>query len=263
VEPARFYTGLVADLYAALRGHVYDDPEPWQAFIAEVGEPALELGCGDGDPLLALRRRGLDVEGVDSSPDMLARCRAAAAEQGVSVTVHCQAMEDLHLDRRYRSIFLAGPTFNLGPDDDTARRALTSIRRHLTHDGQALIPLFTPPPTPPDRLGVAREQRTEDGTVLRVTVMTEDLDEQARTRTTLLRYERQTPDGAVERLERPWVLHWHEPEGFERLAADAGLEILDVRSAVPDEADGTWQVRLGRHARDVVADPGSRVGSSG
>jgi SAM-dependent methyltransferase len=248
VDPSQFYTGLVADLYAALRGHVYDDPEPWLAFIAEVGEPALELGCGDGDPLLALRKRGLDVEGVDSSPDMLARCRAAAAEAGVSVMLHCQPMEELRLSRRYRSIFLAGPTFNLLPDDDTAKRALVGIRAHLADDGQVLIPLFVPAPTPPDQLGVPRERRSDDGTVLRVTAVAEHVDDRTRTRTTVLRYERLTRGGAVEQLERRWVLHWYEPSGFERLAAEAGLATLDGGTPSLDGPDRTWEVRLGHRA---------------
>ena len=53
--------------------------EPYARFIAGFGEPALELGCGDGEPLLDLRAMGLDVEGLDSSADMLDRCRTAAA----------------------------------------------------------------------------------------------------------------------------------------------------------------------------------------
>ncbi len=246
MEPSHFYTGLVAELYAPLRGHVYDDPEPWQRFIAEVGEPALELGCGDGDPLLALRQRGIDVEGVDSSPDMLERCRAAAAELGVSVTVHLQAMEDLALGRRYRSIFLAGPTFNLLPDDEVARRALEAIESHLTEDGRALVPLFRPAPTSPDRLGVARELRTDGGAVLRVTPIEERFDEVARTRTTWLRYERETLEGAVEQVERAWILHWYEPQGFAELAADAGLTIADVRWGAEDDPERTCEVRLAR-----------------
>jgi SAM-dependent methyltransferase len=204
MEPSRFYTGLVADLYAPLRGHVYDDPEPWHQFIVDVGEPALELGCGDGDPLLALRERGLDVEGVDSSPDMIARCQAAAAERG-----------------------------------------LTAIRSHLTADGQALIPLFIPAPTSPDQLGTPRELRTADGTVIRVTPIDERVDERERTRTTLLRYERRRPDGSVEQAERPWVLHWYDPDQFARLTAEAGLAILDVHDAAPGDPDDSWQVRLG------------------
>jgi SAM-dependent methyltransferase len=245
MEPSQFYTGLVADLYASLRSHVYDDPVPWERFIVEAGEPALELGCGDGDPLLALRQRGLDVEGVDSSPDMLERCRTAAAEQGLTVTLHCQKMEELRLGHRYRSIFLAGPTFNLLPDDDTALRALTSIREHLAAAGQALVPLFVPRPTPPEQLGLAREQRDDDGSVLRVTPLRERFDAVARTRTTLLRYERRTAEGEVERIERPWVLHWYDLDAFRRLAGRAGLEVTDVRIVDPDAAAATWHLRLG------------------
>lgn len=257
MAPSQFYTGLVADLYAALRGHVYDEPEPWYRFIAEAGEPALELGCGDGDPLLALRKRGVDVEGVDSSPDMLERCRAAAAQLALEVTLHQQAMEELQLERRYGSIFLAGPTFNLLPDDDTARGALVSIQTHLADDGQVLIPLFIPAPTPPEQLGVPREGRGADGALLRVTALHERFDAQHRTRTTLLRYERQTSDGTVQRDERPWVLHWYEQEGFAHLAAEAGLAVHEVRAADPADPDGAWHVRLKHHSPDDMA--GSRT----
>lgn len=38
--------------------------------------PAQELGCGDGDPLHELRRRSLEVDGVDSSADVLERSDA-------------------------------------------------------------------------------------------------------------------------------------------------------------------------------------------
>jgi SAM-dependent methyltransferase len=244
MEPARFYTGLVAELYAALRSHVYDDPTPWRRFIAGAGEPALELGCGDGDPLLALRELGLDVDGLDSSADMLERCRAAAASRGLEVTLYHQAMEDMHLPRRYRAIFLAGPTFNLLPDDDTAVRALAAIRRQLAADGTALVPLFIPDLDPPDDLGQPREHHLDDGTLLRVAALRVDIDRDRRTSTTLLRYERHLPGESVEQVERPWVLHWYDPETFHRLAAQAGLEVTDVRPTSDDDPDGGIDVRL-------------------
>jgi hypothetical protein len=35
-------------------------------------------------------------------------------------------MQTMDLGRRYQSIYLAGPTFNLVPDDTTAESALTT-----------------------------------------------------------------------------------------------------------------------------------------
>lgn len=154
----QFYTGLIADLYEPLKSTT-QDPGRYADFIAQSGEPALELGCGDGDPLLELRRMGLDVEGVDSSADMLRRCLDKAIRLGIDVTLHHQLIESLNLTRRYRSIFLAGPTFTLLPDDATAARALRCLHDHLEPGGQALVPLFIPPPTPESAIGQVREHR--------------------------------------------------------------------------------------------------------
>lgn len=101
MQPADFYTGAVAELYEPLKSE-REGPERYARFIREYGEPALELGCGDGDPLLDLRRRGLDVDGVDSSADMLDRLHGKAADAGMNVTVRHQRMEELDLPRRYR-----------------------------------------------------------------------------------------------------------------------------------------------------------------
>lgn len=227
MQAADFYTGIVAEIYGPLRSAV-QDPESSAAFVREAGSPALELGCGDGDPLLDLRGRGLDVEGVDSSADMLDRCRRRAREQGVDVVVHHQRMEALDLPRRYRAIFLAGPTFNLLPDDRAASAALRGIRAHLAEGGTALVPLFVPTPTPAEDIGRLRTAVADDGAELRVSVVSEERDDDARTQTTLLRYERHG-DGESTVVDRPWVIHWYTRSGFERLAAEAGLAAVSVQ----------------------------------
>ncbi|GAB2486487.1 class I SAM-dependent methyltransferase [Nocardiopsis aegyptia] len=127
MHPADFYTGIVADLYGPLRRFA-PDPDPCEEFVRQVGGPGLELGCGDGDPLIELVRRGVQVEGVDSSADMVRRCRERAAAAGVEVVVHHQRMEELALPRRYGAVFLAGPTFTLLADDAAALAALRGVR---------------------------------------------------------------------------------------------------------------------------------------
>lgn len=49
VDPADFYTGIVAELYGPLKSFS-QDPEPYAAFIRQAGMPTLELGCGEGRP---------------------------------------------------------------------------------------------------------------------------------------------------------------------------------------------------------------------
>ncbi|MFJ8113392.1 class I SAM-dependent methyltransferase [Streptomyces sp. NPDC096132] len=239
MNPADFYTGIVAEIYGPLKAHS-QDPEPYADFIQQVGMPALELGCGDGDPLLELRRRGLDVDGVDSSADMLERLRRRAAEQDIRATVFHQRMEALNLPRRYRAIFLAGPTFTLLPDDATALAALRGIRAHLAEGGAALVPLFTPAPTPAEQLGQVRTAAAPDGAELRVSVVAEQRDETARTQTTLLRYERHHgSDSTI--VDRPWIMHWYPRAHFEKLVTTAGLAVTAITDSDgrPAPADAT------------------------
>jgi SAM-dependent methyltransferase len=226
MHPADFYTGLVADLYGPLK-RFSPDPGPYAEFVARVGGPALELGCGDGDPLIALRRVGVDVEGVDSSADMLERCRARAARAGVEVVVHHQRMEELDLARRYGAIFLAGPTFTLLADDAAALAALRGVRAHLAPGGQALVPLFVPEPTPEREIGRVRQATGADGAVLGVSVVAQERDEAARTHTTVLRYERRA-GGRRTAEERSWAVHWYTRAVFEDLAGAAGLAVVSV-----------------------------------
>lgn len=83
-------------------------------------------------------------------------------------------------------MILAGPTFTLLPDDEAALHALAGIRRHPRDDGVALVPLFIPAPTPDEQLGVPREVRGADGTVLRSSVPTQDHHDENRTLRSLL-----------------------------------------------------------------------------
>ncbi|WP_046529909.1 class I SAM-dependent methyltransferase [Cellulomonas sp. FA1] len=233
MRAADFYTGIVAEAYGPLRGDVVE-AGPYLDFVRAEGEPALELGCGDVGPFLELVAAGIDVEGVDSSADMVRRCREKAAAQGLTATVHHQRMEDLALPRRFRSVYLAGATFNLLPDDATAAAALLSITRHLLPGGAALVPLWSPPPTPAEQIGRVREAVTEQGRQARFHVVGEEYDADARTRTTHVRYRLDGPDGLQE-ADRDWVMHWYTDDGFRQLAEGAGLTVEHVEVPADDE----------------------------
>lgn len=99
------YDGLIAQAYDCWLppDGDYDDRDMYREAIERGDGPALELGCGNGRLLLDYRNRGLDVDGLDSSADMLAICRADAA--GVDVTLHHADWTSLDLPRRYATIY--------------------------------------------------------------------------------------------------------------------------------------------------------------
>ncbi len=246
-EASQFYTGLVARLYTHLRSEVFD-PQPYRRFVTLVGGPALELGCGDGDPLLDLRADGLNVEGLDSSADMLDRCRAAAAARGLDVVLHHATFESMDLGRKYRSMYLAGCTFNLLPDDATARSALQRIAAHLEPGGSVLIPLFIPLDAGADHVGWVNEKSDQAGLIMRLTVMAFTHDVAAREQTTRLRYEL-IDETDVQSLEREWTLHWFSQQQFASMATDAGLTVHRVLAndgarATAEDTGFTFWLRL-------------------
>ena len=105
-QPQTWHYGLVARWWAE-----FNAPDPaerafYRGIIERNGQPVLDLGCGAGRLLLPLLSTGLDVDGCDISPDMLAFCREGAAKQGVTAILYQQAMHDLELPRRYQTIFI-------------------------------------------------------------------------------------------------------------------------------------------------------------
>lgn len=224
-----FYTGLVAELYTPLKSTSFN-PDHYQELISRYGEPALELGCGDGDPLLDLRARGLDVDGLDASPDMITRLQRRAAARHLEVTAWVATMESMNPPRMYRTIFLAGPTFNLLPTDEAMAQALVRLRAALRGDGVAIVPLFVPPPVAPTASSELTRQETPTGWI-GWRIVGADRDEKSSTQTMTVRYEREH-NGALEQIERDWTLHWVDLATFEAMALDAGMRTVEAPTRI-------------------------------
>jgi len=142
-EPAvnRPYDGPVAEAYDCWLAPdlEYEDRDFYREAIERGGGPALELGCGNGRLLIGYRGLGLEVEGVDSSYDMLAICGAHATAAGLDVTLHHADWTTLELPRRYATIYNPAGSFMLIDDADDARRALTVWLTHLAPGGRLFV----------------------------------------------------------------------------------------------------------------------------
>ena len=136
-ESTTWHYGVVARWWAEFNT---SGPEIayFQRFIEDGGEPALDVACGTGRLLIPFLRAGLDVDGCDVSPDMLAQCRTAAEREGLTPTVFAQAMHQLDLPRRYRTIVVCGG-FGLGGTRQQDLAALGRLHAHLAPGGRLLL----------------------------------------------------------------------------------------------------------------------------
>jgi len=192
-DPSYEYRGLIAGNWGLLRGDTsnWDDRFFFLDVVRESGSPMLDVGCGTGRLLLDFMEQGIEVDGVDNSPEMLALLREKAARLGLQPTVYLQQMEELDLPRHYKTIIVPSSSFQLLTELDKAREAMRRFHHHLLPGGTLAMPfmvLWTKPSTEKivredwdqDHNGVPRRKtRPEDGAeVTRRSRSTYDLENQ-------------------------------------------------------------------------------------
>ena len=135
-EDARLYDALGAQHFGG------SDLAYWQAQCLKYGGPVLELACGSGRLTVPLAEAGVDIEGLDIAPAMLAVARAKSEARGLHLRWHQGDAADFTVDRKFSLIFL--------PNNSVAHltkwldlvSCLNRVRRHLKKDGRfALVGL--------------------------------------------------------------------------------------------------------------------------
>lgn len=126
------------ELYDLLYDALDFDLPYWLDTAKAAGGPVLEIACGTGRVLLALRRAGIDADGLDSSPDMIGRLGQKAALAGLPVRAEVADMRSFDMGRRYARVFCA---FNGFAHCETISDQLACLRAALAHlePGGALV----------------------------------------------------------------------------------------------------------------------------
>lgn len=127
------------DLYD---GHF--DTDGAVAKLAELaaGGPVLELGIGTGRLAIPLVARGIEVHGVDSSPEMAAALHAKPGAEQIPVTVGDFSTVDA--GRGFALVVLAVNTIYALPDQQSQVRTFANAARHLRPGGRFVVEAWVP-----------------------------------------------------------------------------------------------------------------------
>jgi SAM-dependent methyltransferase len=239
--------------YSSLEATLHD------AFWAEEGEPvelalleetlaeypglSLEVGCGSGRLLLPLLRKGLPVEGLELSPEMLGLCREAAASEGLAPLLHEGDMESFAPGKKYASVLVPAFTLQLAADPAAA---LAHFRGLLEQGGVIYLSVFIPMAELHRELPEGEwydDHRTTLPDGRSASVRTRHrLDRKARVMEREHRYTLQGADGTVEaEHESKQVIRWFTARQLRGLLAKAGFEplhaIADFDPGLPVDED--------------------------
>lgn len=139
-----------ADLYS--NGQHYDlissdlteDIPFYQRRIQEYGQPVLELACGTGRLTIPLKQSGIDIDGIDASPNMLAHARLKARQANLQISLFQDDVRQFIRDRRYSVIlFPFNSIAHLHSIDDFVA-CMSCVKRHLNPGGVMIIDMFIP-----------------------------------------------------------------------------------------------------------------------
>jgi SAM-dependent methyltransferase len=206
-------------------------------YVEEAGResgPVLEAGCGTGRVTLPIAQAGVRAVGLDLSAPMLeiaeAKRRAAPPEVAARCAFVRADLRRFAVRRPFAQAFLPFRVFQalLTVPDQLA--ALASIRAALRPRGRLVFNVLDPRPNPLDdgrdpgpvrdtgRGYEAGGDRVRERLAVRFAPVEQRLD------LTFI-YERETPDGAVEREFEPVRLRYFHRFEIEHLLARAGYEV--------------------------------------
>jgi SAM-dependent methyltransferase len=98
-------------------------------------QPILELGSGTGRILIPLLEQGFDISGIDTSEDMLDRCRAACKAKGLKAELYAQSMLDFELPQTFGLILLTSGGLGLFTRNQDIRSTFKQVMAHLKPGG--------------------------------------------------------------------------------------------------------------------------------
>jgi SAM-dependent methyltransferase len=200
----------------------------WERLASASAGPVLELGCGTGRVALHLARRGHEVWGVDTEPELLEVLASRASEEGLPVHCRLADIRRLELGRQFELALAPMQVLQVLGGPAARRPALERTASHLASGGRLAAAILERPAGSAEAIGTAAipDVRESDGWIyssLAVTARGEDGALEIRR----LR-ESVSPEGARATEEHTERLEPLDKEALGEEASAAGLRLAET-----------------------------------
>jgi hypothetical protein len=169
-----------------------------------------------------LLEAGLVVEGVDSSREMLAVCRARCAERGLEPVLHKADIRSLSLSERYEAIIMPAGSFLLIERRDESLGALRRFREHLVPGGHLILDLELQTDFRTDVVST-RTWETPHGETITIESKLVEVNFLEQYTVSHLRYDKWRDGELVKTELQRFPLRWYGPEEFELVLESVGF----------------------------------------
>lgn len=215
------------------------------SFIEQHPGRILEAMSGSGRLQIPLMQRGYDVDGVDISYAMLARCQQRCARLGLSPELYEQSLEALALPyTQYNTVIIAVGSLQLITDQELLLKALKNLNAHMLPGGNLLIDTFEPDITLDD-FSVSTV-RLDEHKIIRLTKR-HVFDVVKKIADSFCLYEL-IVDGIVQQQEDELIeVFWRSDDEWQELLLKAGFEVVGISDEILRKSEPSRVI----HARAI------------
>lgn len=198
------------------------DLEYYYQHIKDLDGYILEAGVGTGRLLIPYLQKGLKLDGVDLSKDMLNICKQNLKKHKLESNLYLQNLKDLKIDRKYQAIIMPTGSFCLITDLEQVFAVLKSFKSHLAPEGKLILDISFPSDFIEGEKTYIYKTSEKENIILSVNNLY--LDYNLQRRYSINRYEKWVDDKLIDSEIAEFNLNWYGIREFTYMLKEIGFK---------------------------------------
>ncbi|AXK51479.1 class I SAM-dependent methyltransferase [Spiroplasma alleghenense] len=219
-------SGLIYDLTKPVGHSVDGDLEFYYEEIKEINGQILEAGVGTGRMLIPFLRKGIDIEGIDNSQEMLEICKINLLKYKENTTLLLGDLVETEFEKKYEAILMPTGTICLIEEREKVIKLIKKFKSILTKNGKVIIDLIFPSNFKAGTIH-SFDYKIDDNRSIKLTNISKEIDWVNQKTISELVYEDFHKEKLVETQRQQFNLNWFGVDEFKAILKEAGF--IDIK----------------------------------